>query len=171
MNLRKFLTGSFLAHWKLIGVALLLAVIGIQQMRVVGLKSSLTAEKTGRAADRASYERAQAEATANALADKMKKDQDNARKADEADARADDLAVRYRSLSLQYAQAQRAASVQHLSSPAETTTRGNGPDRSPVLPLGQLMIPEADAFICATNQARLEAVRDWTLSLSAQKPQ
>ena len=166
MNLPLFSLSLLKWHWKLIVGALLLAALGVQTLRVAGLKSSLTAEKAGRTADRLSYEKAQAEATANALSNKLKVETENAKKADVADSRADDLAARYRALSLQYASAQRAAGKADLPSPAQGAESSDGPGRPSLVPQGSILIPQADALICATNTARLEAVREWALSLS-----
>ena len=165
MNLRRFLTSGFLAHWQLISLALLLAAIGIQQLRVTGLKSSLTAEKAGRAADRSNYEKAQAQAAVDAYAAKIKKETEDAKKADAADSRADDLAARYRALSLQYASAQRAAGKPDLSGPAKASQGPDSTSGAPVIPLGSILIPEADAVICATNQGRLEVSHEWALGI------
>ncbi|ANI78996.1 hypothetical protein [Sphingobium sp. EP60837] len=175
MNLGPALAALWKRYWPhlLVGGAVVALILGlvIQSFRLSATQGALAAEKAARKADTAVFARAQSEAAQMALAAKLKKETEDVRKADAADARAADLAVRYRSLSLQYAQAQRAASVQHLSGATETASGGDGPDRSAVLPLGQLMIPEADAFICAGNQARLEAVREWALGLSASPPQ
>lgn len=165
MNLLPFTIGALRAHWKLIGLALLLAALGIQQLRVTGLQSSLSAERSGRLADRKEYERAQLEATAKAFAAKIKKEAEYEAEREKADTAAADLGKQYRSAVLRYQAAQRAGSGANLPQPAEAAARPDGPDRSSVLPVGQLMIPQADALICADNTAKLEAARDWALSL------
>ena len=165
MNLRRFLTSGFLAHWQLIGLALLLAVIGIQQLRVTGLKSSLTAEKAGRAADRSNYERAQAQAAIDAYAAKMETEKRHEAEREKADARAADLGRDYRAAVLRYQAAQGSASKPHLPVSAETASGGNGPGGPAIVSPGNILIPEADAFTCATNTARLEAVREWALGI------
>ena len=165
MNLIPFAIGALRAHWKLIGLTLLLAVVGIQQLRVTGLKSSLSAEKAGRALDRKEYQRAQMEATAKAYAAKIKTEKAYEAEREKADLATADLGKQYRAIVLRYADAQGKAGRPDLSQPAEaaeSVDRSGGPA---ILPVGQLMIPEADAFICATNTARLQAARDWALSL------
>lgn len=165
MNLLPFAMGVFRGHWKLIlGGGLVLALI-IQTFRLQATEGALSAEKASRAADRSSYERAQAQATVDAYAAKLKKENEDARKADAADARATAVAADYHAAVLRLASAQRAASEGHLPESTETATGSDRSDRNTVLPVGQLMIPEADAFICAGNQARLEAVREWALNL------
>lgn len=82
-------------HWKLFGLALLLAAIGIQQLRVTGLKSSLNECQAGRLADQESYKRAQAEAEAKALAAHIKTEKQYAQAAQAADADYDALRSRY----------------------------------------------------------------------------
>jgi len=165
MNLRKFLTSGFLAHWRLIAAAILLALLGVQALRVAGLESSLNAERAGRKADHLSYENAQAQAAVDAYAAKIRKETEDAKKADAADSRADDLAARYRALSLQYASAQRAAGKPDLSGPAKASQGPDSTSGAPVIPLGSILIPEADAVICATNQGRLEVAHEWALGI------
>ncbi len=165
MNLLPFTIGTLRAHWKLIALALLLAVVGIQQLRVTGLKSSLSAEKAGRALDRKEYERAQMDATAKAFAAKIKKEAEYEAEREKADLAAADLGKQYRAIVLRYAAAQGKAGRTDMPVTAETTSRSDGSDRSTVLPVGQLMIPQADALICADTTARLVAARAWALSL------
>ena len=165
MNLIPFAAGTLRAHWKLIVAALLLAAIGIQQLRVTGLKSSLSAEKAGRIADQEGYRRAQAEAEVNALAAKIKKEAEDAKKADAADARFADLSQQYRAAVLRYQAAQRAAGSADLPQPTQGAASGDGPGGPAVIPQGAILIPQADALVCADNTARLEAVRDWALGL------
>jgi len=165
MNLRKFLTSGFLAHWKLIAAAILLALLGVQTLRIAGLKSSLSAEKAGRLADRETYKRAQMEATANAFSAKIKKEAEDAKKADAADARYADLSQQYRAAVLRYQAAQREAGKADLPQSPESPASGDRPGGPSLIPQGSILIPQADALICATNTARLEAVREWALSL------
>lgn len=165
MNLHAFSIAFLRGHWKLLlGVGLALLLI-VQTFRLQATEDTLSAEKAGRAADRSGYKRAQAEATTNALAAKVKKEAENDRKADAADVRADDYAARYRALSLRYAAAQRAAGSPDLPSPAETTQGSDGPGGPAVIPSGSILIPQADALICADGIARLQAGHEWALGL------
>ena len=163
MNLLPFTVGVLRQHWKLIALALLLAVVGIQQLRVTGLKSSLRAEKAAHATTIANYRQAQADATAKALAAKIETEKRHEAEREKADARAADLGQQYRAAVLRFQAAQRAASGTNLPKPAETAESSNGPGEYPQL--SQILIPQDDALICADNTARLEAVRDWALSL------
>jgi len=165
MNLVPFSLSLLKGHWRLIVGALLLAALGIQTLRVAGLESSLNAERAGRKADHLSYENAQAQAAVDAYAAKIKKETEDAKKADAADSRADDLAARYRALSLQYASAQRAAGKPDLSGPAKASQGPDSTSGAPVIPIGSILIPEADAVICATNQGRLEVSHEWALGI------
>jgi len=152
-------------HWKLIATIILLALLSIQTLRVASLKSSLGAEKDGRLADRETYKRAQMEATANAFAAKIKKEAEDAKKADAADARYADLSGQYRAAVLRYQAAQRAAGKADLPQSPEGPASSDGPGGFAVVPTGSILIPQSDALICADNTARLEAVRDWALGI------
>jgi len=164
VNLPAFPIAFLRSHWRLlVSVGLILLLI-VQTFRLQNTQAALEAERAGRTADRSEYRRAQAEATANALADARKKEAENARKADAADVRADDLAARYRALSLQYAAAQREARSTDLPGAAQASPGADSPGGAPLVPLGSILIPEVDALICATNQARLEAAHEWALS-------
>ena len=165
MNLLPFSLSLLRRFWPaLVAGGLVLAII-VQTFRLQATEGALSAEKAGRAADRSSYERAQAQATVNALADKLKKDAENAKLADAADARADALAVRYRALSVQFANAQRAASGSHLPGTAQATESPDSTSGAAIVPVGSILIPEADALICSTNQGRLEVAHEWALGL------
>lgn len=166
MNLLPFAIGTLRAHWKLIVGVLLLAVIGVQQLRVTGLKSSLSAEKAGRALDLKEYQRAQMEATAKAYAAKIKKEAEYEAEREKADLAAADLGKQYRAIVMRYAAAQGEARRSDMPVPSETATRGDRSSGIAQLPVGQLIIPQADALICADNTARLESVREWALTLS-----
>ena len=165
MNLIPFAASVLRAHWKLIVAALLLAAIGIQQLRVTGLKSSLSAEKAGRLADRKEYHRAQMEATAKAYAAKIKTEKAYEAEREKADLAADDLGKQYRAAVLRYQAAQRAAGGADLPQPTQGAASGDGPGGPAVIPQGSILIPQDDALICADNTARLEAVRGWALGL------
>jgi len=165
VNLPAFSIAFLRSNWKLLlGVGLILLLI-VQTFRLQNTQAALEAERAGRTTDRSEYRRAQAEATANALADARKKEAENARKADAADVRADDLAARYRALSLQYAAAQRSARSPDLPRPAQAAESPDGPGGPAVIPSGSILIPQADALICADGIARLQAGHEWALGL------
>ncbi|SHL96482.1 hypothetical protein SAMN05518668_104352 [Sphingobium sp. YR657] len=145
--------------------ALLVIAATVQTFRLQSAVAELETERLGRASDRKDYQRAQAEATADALSAKMKKEAEYAAKADEADARYADLSGQYRAAVLRYQAAQRAVGGTDLPSAAEATQSRDGSGGGAVIPAGDILIPQADALICAENTARLEAVRAWALSI------
>ena len=156
-------------YWPQALAAIAIALLGIfatvQTFRLQSTAEKLETERLGRASDRKDYQRAQAEATANALSDKMKKEAEYAAKADEADARYADLSGQYRAAVLRYQAAQRAAGGSDLPGAAQAAQGGDRPGGGAVIPVGDILIPQADALICAENTARLEAVRAWALSI------
>lgn len=164
MNALPFTLSILRAHWKLIGAAFLLLLLIIQTFRLTATEGALSAEKAGRQADLATYEKAQAQATADALSAKLKKDAENAQKAEQADARYADLSQQYRAAVLRYQAAQRETVGADLPQPSEAAESGDRSGGGAILPVGSILIPENDAFICATSTARLQAVREWALS-------
>ncbi|WP_313326078.1 hypothetical protein [Sphingobium yanoikuyae] len=156
-------------YWPQAIAILAFALIGIyatvQTFRHQSAVAELETERLGRASDRKDYQRAQAEATANALSDKMRKEAEYAAKADEADARYADLSGQYRAAVLRYQAAQRAASKPDLPGTSKAAQGGDGPGGGAIIPAGDILIPQADALICAENTARLEAARAWALSI------
>ena len=153
---------SFLrAHWKLIGLALLLAVISIQQLRVTGLKSSLSAEKAGRAADRSSYERAQAEAETKTLAAKAAQEKEYAKAAQSADADYDALRERYAGL----LRTQGAGSPSSGTSAAAQGGAAEVHEVAASVPVGFRALPEADWLKLPGLQAYADQCFSWALSL------
>lgn len=146
-----------------LAIALLVIFATVQTFRHQSAVAELETERLGRASDRKDYQRAQAEATANALSDKMKKESEYAAKADEADARYADLSGQYRAAVLRYQAAQRSANGTDLPRTAEAAQDADGSGESAVIPFGDILIPQGDALICAENTARLEAARHWAL--------
>jgi hypothetical protein len=156
-------------YWPQALAALAIALLGIfatvQTFRLQSTAEKLEAERLGRASDRKEYQRAQAEATANALSEKMKKEAEYAAKADESDARYADLSGQYRAAVLRYQAAQRASRGTDLPRATDATQGFDSPGGGAVIPAGDILIPQADALICAENTARLQSARDWALSL------
>ncbi|WDA37875.1 hypothetical protein [Sphingobium sp. YC-XJ3] len=165
MNLPAFSIAFLRGNWKLLLGAGLVLLLIVQTFRLQNTQAVLEAERAGRSADRSEYRRAQAEATANALADARKKEAEDAKKADAADARYADLSQQYRAAVLRYQAAQGSARQADLPSATESPTGSNGPGGPSIVPAGSILIPQEDALICATNTARLEAVREWALTL------
>lgn len=164
MNLLPFDLSNLKDHWKLIGIGLLALAVMVQTLRLSASEARLAASVAGRKADRTSYEAAQAQATANAIAAKAEKEKDYAKKADDADARYADLRAHYDSV-LRAKAAQSATGRANLPKPAEAAKIVDGPSAIAILPSGSILIPEADAFICADTTARLQAARDWALAI------
>lgn len=165
MNLLPFAIGLLKDHWKLALFAILALFATIQTFRLQSTQSALQAEKHGRRADRAEYARAQADAAAIALTAKIEKEAEYAAKADEADRNADALSERYRLAVLRFQAAQRSGSATDMPRAAETAESIARPGAATIIPLGNILIPEADVMICAVNQARLEAAHDWAVGI------
>lgn len=166
MNLLPFLLGFGRTYWREAIGGLLLAALAVTGLLLHVARAERDAAIAGRKADRASYVAAQEAARSFALADAAKKDAENVRKADAADARYADLSAQYRAISLRYSAAQSAAGHANMpaaSQAAESADRSSGPT---VLPSGSILIPQTDALICADNTARLQAAHEWALSLN-----
>ena len=166
MNLVPWALSLGRAYWReAIGGALLIA-LAVTALLLHAARSERDAAIAGRAADRAAYVAAQETARSNALAAAAKKDAENVKKADDADARYADLSAQYRTIGLRYAAAQSAAGRANLPATAEGTESANGPSGPAVVPSGDILIPQADALICADNTARLQAAHEWAVSLN-----
>jgi post-segregation antitoxin (ccd killing protein) len=114
--------------------------------------------KAGRLADRESYKRAQAEATAIAVALKAEEERKNELKRQKADSDYAALSAQYRDALGLYKAAQRKARNPDLPREAPAPEGTNGPGESAVVLV-------SDLETCADNTARLEAARTWALSL------
>ena len=162
MNIRRFFLGpvadTALRYWYVLPIVLL----ALWGWRVDSLRGHY---KAGLMAQAASYRQAQAEASSNALSAKIQKEAEYVKKADAADARYADLSSQYRAAVLRYQASQRAAGKTDLPESATGAEVSDGSGAGSILPVGQLMIPEADAFICADNTGRLQAVREWALGI------
>lgn len=167
MNLIPFALSAVRQHWRIALIAIVLLALTIQTFRLSATQSALEAETAGRRADATSYAQAQAEAAAIALSAKVKKEAEYAAKAEQADARADDLGQRYHAAVLRYQAAQRSGRAADMPGTTQGTESLDGPGGGSVIPLGNILIPEADAFVCATNTARLEAAHKWANELEA----
>lgn len=140
----------------------------------------LDAAVSGRAADRAAYAQAQAEYEAKALREKEEIERKNREEAKKADAAYNDLLGKYRTNLVRYQAAQRQSSRPNLSVAPGTSDGDYRSRRSPQLPAPEylvdrriivedsVIIPMADAEICAVNTARLIVTRDWVLNTHSQ---
>ncbi|GLV28208.1 hypothetical protein TomTYG75_07310 [Sphingobium sp. TomTYG75] len=161
MNLLPFTVGVLRQHWKLIALALLLATIGIQQLRVTGLKSSLRAEKAAHATTIANYRQAQADAALAALQAKQEKEAEYAKAAQDADAGYIALRSRYDSLL-------RAKASGGASSGASVAAKDNGssvPEVTAAVPVAVFAMPETDWLKLPGLQAYADQCHVWALSL------
>ncbi len=156
-------------HWKLFAWALVALLLVVQTFRLQTAVANMEAERAGRLADRSEYQRAQAEATSRALSEKMQKEAEYEAKADEADTRYADLSGQYRAAVLRYQAAQRAGGSTNMSGTSEAASGTDGPGGGAVLHVGAIMIPQADALICAENTARLVAAHEWAAGLMVSK--
>lgn len=165
MNFIPWAIYNLRTHWRAIAFAVLAVTILTLTLLLRGSWDRLEAEKAGRLADRAEYARAQAEARSLALSNKLKVEAEYARKADEADSRYADLGDQYRAAVLRYKAAQGAAGRSDLPSATQAAESLDQSGGGAVIPLGTILIPENDAFICADNTARLQSAHEWALSL------
>lgn len=149
------------AHWKLIGLGLLLSLLTVQQLRLTGLKSSLSAEKAGRIADQESYRRAQAEAEAKAIAARAAQEKEYAKAAQAADADYDALRERYTGLL-------RNQGAGGSASGAVAPTKGRASQvhgDAAAVPVYVQTMPEADWLKLPGLQAYADQCFNWALSL------
>lgn len=166
MNAIPFSIGLLKDHWRLILLALLLAVIGVQTMRLTASKAAHDREIAARAIDRASYERAQIEAANMALTQRARDEAEYQEKADEADKQIaglrDDLRAR-----LLRAEAAKGAARATVAAP-----QGGGPRLPESLPAAA-PVDSGSVQIDADTLAGLAAyaiqAREWALSLEVQQ--
>lgn len=161
MNLIPFLLSLGRSYWREAISGALLLVLVVTALLLHTARSERDAAIAGRKADRAAYVAAQETARSNALAAAAKKDAENVRKANAADARYADLIAQYRANSLHYSAAQSATGHANLPATGQTAESANGPGGLAIVPQGNVLIPQADVLICADNTARLQAAHEW----------
>lgn len=166
MNFLPFLLGMGRTYWREAIGGVLLVALAIALLSLHAARSERDVAIAGRAADRAAYVAARETARSNALAAAAKKDAENVKKADNADARYADLSAQYRTISLRYAAAQSATGRANLPASPKGTESADRPGGLAVIPSGNILIPQADALICADNTARLQAAHEWAVSLN-----
>jgi hypothetical protein len=161
------LAGRYPLQCALIASLALAAVLFVRGNRYQAKLSECTA---GRVADRKAFEAAAAASLAKAVAAKaaqearyasLAKDADNAHEAQLADARA--AAERYIARNRVRPQAA-SGSTGGTAAPAESGGPGSADSAggAPVM----VAVTEADIGVCTDNTLRLEAARDWALSLA-----
>lgn len=146
-------------------VGLVAASVGwyVTDLKLDTAKVRIKFEQEGRILDRTIYEKAQAEAANVAYEEKIKKDEENAKKAAQADADYNALLSRYNASILRYQASQtadRSTGSIHMSSTSTTSEGGNFSSENT-----EILITLEDAGICAENTARLGAVRNWATGL------
>lgn len=109
----------------------------------------------------ARYEAAQAKAQSDFDAKIAAMQAENRRLNDDADRKAADATIVYRDRVVRLPAAPASCVAGSAGVPAgDVPQSNNGPGRDSVI------LERADALICATNTARLEAVREWALGMS-----
>lgn len=155
----------------------LLIALGVTTLGWVITDARLDACQSGRKADKAAYEKAQADAEVLWMKAIKKKEEDYAKKAKKADEAYDALAGKYNDAIRVYVDAQ--GKARKASSPADggdasgTNRPGENPFVSPndyaqtELDVTQVaVVPVSDLVICGENTARLQVARDWALDLN-----
>ncbi|OJY65523.1 MAG: hypothetical protein BGP16_12930 [Sphingobium sp. 66-54] len=153
-----------------LGVAAILVIaalstgLALTRGKLVDARQDLRVEKALHETDTANFKAAQAKANADWQAEMARVQTVNRRLNDEADRRADagraDYAARVMRLPA-------ATADPGLSSDREMPGPGSAP--SPDGPGGDsILLARADALICATNTARLQAAHEWALVLADQ---
>lgn len=115
---------------------------------------------------------ASAQSEAAAWKQKAETEQRYAEQANKADEAVADLRSELNTNLLRFAQAQRASGNASASPASNTASGSNGPGESPQLPYdipddAALTITYGDAKVCSENTSRLQAVRNWGLSILA----
>lgn len=162
MNLLPFALSFLRAHWKLIGAAFLLLALIIQTFRLSATEGALSAEKAGRQADLATYEKAQAQATSAALEARARDEAEYREKANAADASIDDLRVRLRAALVRQGQADRA------TGPAIAQAQGGDtglPQEVPATTTGDSGSMCVNTDILAGLSAYAIKAHEWAVSL------
>jgi hypothetical protein len=123
-------------------------------------KNQLKVERAERKNDRLTYEKAQADATAKALQEKMEKEREYARIKEEQDVAYGRLLNEYRSAVVRYKAAQSSARRTYLPGNPSASGVDAGTGSGSFIP-----VPEDDLLICATNTAKAQIAHEWAKSL------
>jgi hypothetical protein len=129
---------------------------------------NLDACQAGRKADKAMYEKAQADALAEHLLAIRKKEKEYADKAKKADADYDALVRKYNDAVRVYVTSTQGKASGTIAPAYGGSTEGdNGPgEDTEFLAVREVVVPTGDLLICAENTARLMIARDWALGLN-----
>lgn len=124
------------------------------------------------AVEMAEVKAASAQSEAAAWKQKAETEQRYAEQANKADEAVADLRSELNANLLRFAQAQRASGNASALPTSNTASNSNGPGESAQLPYdipddAALTITYGDAEVCSENTSRLQAVRNWGLSILA----
>lgn len=145
----------------------LLIALGVTTLGWVITDARLDACSTGRKADKAAYEKAQADAEVLWMKAIKKKEEDYAAKAKKADEAYDALVGKYNDAVRVYAAAQSKARATAAAPDGGSPTSDNRPgEDTEFLEVREVVVPVGDLMICAENTARLVIARDWALGLN-----
>lgn len=145
----------------------LLIALGVTTLGWVITDARLDACSAGRKADKAAYEKAQADAEVLWMKAIKKKEDEYADKAKKADAAYGELASKYADAVRVYAAAQSKARATSAASASGSPTSDYRPgEDTEFLEVREVVVPVGDLMICAENTARLVIARDWALGLN-----
>jgi hypothetical protein len=167
-NLLLPLLANLRAYWK--PLAVLLAFAALALWGAIGWSGKRHAELIAQN-ERKTYEAAQAEAARHALDMARRKDAENLKLKDDADARYDTLADDYRERLARFMRGQNTAAARAAGNPDLPRDPGapaspDGPGEAAQLHQG-VCLKDEDANTLILNQARLEAAHEWALKLEA----
>ena len=144
----------------------LLIAVGVTSLGWYVTAANLDACASGRKADKAAYEKAQAEAEVLWMKAIKKKEKEYEAKAKKADEAYGTLASKYADAVRVYANAQSKARAAATSAASGSPESAYGPGEDTELPVVQVVVSTEDLMTCAENTARLVIARDWALGLN-----
>lgn len=151
------------AHWKLIGIGLLLALLALQTHRIALWKAHSASLEAAAAKQVSDYREAYNLAVAQAYAEKQQKEQEyEAARQQSASAYAD-LSQRYRSIVLRLPSATDPGRPAETDLPERPDATGLPAEPSPDT---LVLVSRADAMICAENTAYSLGAYQWAKSLT-----
>lgn len=144
----------------------LLIAVGVTSLGWYVTAANLDACASGRKADKAAYEKAQADAEVLWMKAIKKKEDEYEKKAKKADEAYDALSTKYRDAVRVYAAAQSKARSTAAAAQGGSPESAYGPGEDTELPIVQVVVSTEDLMTCAENTARLVIARDWALGLN-----
>lgn len=145
----------------------LLIAVGVTTLGWVITDARLDACTSGRKADKALYQKAQADAEVLWMKAIKVKEKEYEAKANKADEAYGTLAGKYNDAIRLYAAAQGRSRVAPTSPGSDGAASDNRPSEdTEFLEVREVVVPVGDLAICAENTARLVIARDWALGLN-----